>query len=432
MASASETTVNNILKEVYPGAIEDQLNNEVALWYLLDKTKETVGGFGKRVVRSMRVTRNAGVGSRPDNGTLPTGSSQGYQQAQINPATTYLVGQISGRVIRTAASGDATFEKPLEAEIRYGMTDLVRDLSRQLFMGAGNITSVNGVVTASISVVVVDVRNLGIGMIVEFWNAGTNQTSPDGGAGTGTVITAINVATKTITVTTAQASIASGASVARVGNNTAAFTTYEMNGLDATIDDNTDYAGRPYFGINRATYPVTYGNRMDASVNNTTLLGGDAAIVLNENKMQYEMDQARNNGGYTDLIVSDYDTRRKFSNLLQSNKRYPVEGITAPSFAGGFERSQDLLRNVGDGLSFGGAPFFTSSQAPAGKMFGLDMKSWEIIQQSEIEWVQDDAGTVLFSLVNAATSQDAFRYALYYDANLYCEAPNRNWKLVNC
>lgn len=431
MAAASETTVANILKEVYPGAIEDQLNNEVALWYLLDKTKETVGGFGKRVVRSMRVTRNAGVGSRTDGGTLPTGSSQGYTQAQINPATTYLVGQITGRVIRTAASGDATFEKPLEAEIRYGMTDLVRDLSRQLFQGSGAITTTNGTVTTSTSVVVNDVRNLGIGMIVEFWTTSTNQTTNDSGI-TGTVITAINTATKTLTVTTAQVSITTGASVTRVGNNTSATATYEMNGLDTTIDDNTDYAGRAYFGINRASFPVTYGNRMDATVNNTTLLGGDAAVVLNENKMQYEIDQARNNGGYTDVIFSDYDTRRKFSNLLQSNKRYPVEGINAPQFAGGFERSQDLLRNMGDGLSFGGAPFYTSSQNPAGKMFGLDLKSWEIIQQSEIEWVQDDAGTVLFSLVNAATSQDAFRYALYYDANLYCEAPNRNWKIVNC
>jgi hypothetical protein len=429
--AATEAVVSPILKEVYEGGIEDELNNASELWFLLEKTKETVGGYGKRVVRPMRVTRNTGVGSRPDNGTLPNPGNQTFIDAQINPASTYLMGQITGRTIRSAATDTASFERPLEAEIRFGMTDLVRDLGRQLFMGAGQVTTVNGTVTASTTVVVKDVTNLGIGMVVEFFNSGTNQTTADSGLTYGSAIAAINTSTLTLTMTTAQ-TITSGATVARVGNNTAATTTYEMNGLDTTIDDNTDYSGRAYFGINRATYPVTYGNRLDASVNNTTILGGDTATILNENKLQYMMDQAKMNGGYTDLIISDLNTRRKYSNLLESNKRYPVEGINAPQFAGGFQRSQDLLRGVGDGLSYGGAPWIASTECPTGKAFGLDMKSWELIQQSEIEWVQDDAGTVLFSLINASPRTDAFTYSLYYDANLYCSAPNRNWKMVNC
>lgn len=424
--AATEAIVSPILKEVYEGGIEDELNNASELWFLMEKTKETIGGYGKRVVRPMRVSRNTGVGSRPDNGTLPNPGQQGYVDAFINPASTYLTGQISGRTIRSAASDSSSFERPLEAEIRFGMSDLVRDLGRQLFMGAGVITTVNGAVTASTAVTVVDTTNLGIGMVVEFWNGATNQTTPDAGLSAGTTI--VSIVGKVVTVATAQ-TIATGATVARVGNNTGFQTTYEMNGLDATIDDNTDYAGRAYFGINRATYPVTYGNRLDAT--STTAVPGDNSAVINENKLQYMIDQAKFNGGYTDIIVSDLATRRKYANLLESNKRYPVEGINAPQFAGGFQRSQDLLRGVGDGLSFGGAPWIASTECPVGKVFGLDMKSFELIQQSEIEWVQDDAGTVLFSLINANPRQDAFTYALYYDANLYCSAPNRNWKIVN-
>lgn len=429
--AATEAIVSPILKEVYEGSIDDELQNASELWFFMDKTKETVGGYGKRVVRPMRTTRNSGVGSRPDNGTLPSPGNQGYLDALINPATTYLLGQISGRTIRTAASQAAGYEKPLEAEIRFGMTDLVRDLGRQLFMGQGNISTVNGAVTASASVVVKDVNNFGIGMIVEFWNGGTNQTTVDAGLSAGTTITAINTATLTITVATAQASIATGATVARVGNNTSATATYEMNGLDFTLDDGTDYS-QTYFGINRSTNPILYSNRLDASVNNSTLLGGgDTATTLNEDKLQYMMDQAKFKGGYTDIIVSELNVRRRYANLLTNNKRYPVEGISAPDFAGGFKRGVDLLTGVGDGLSFGGAMWIGATQGLAGRVFGLDMKSFEIIQQSEIEWLQDDTGSVLFPLINSSPRQDAWSYGLYYDSNLYCSAPQHNWKIVN-
>lgn len=428
MASATETTVSSILKEVYPGAIEDQLNNEVALWAIFEKTKESVGGFGKRVVRPMRVVRNSGVGSRPDNGTLPVAGNQTFVNANINPATTYLVGQISARTLRTAASDESTFENTLSAEMRFGISDLVTDLSRQLFMGAGQMTTVNGAVTASTTVVVADASNITQGMVLEFWNGSTNQTTNDSGI-TGTAVVTVNYATNTVTVTTNQ-TITSGAAVTRQGNNTAATTTYEMNGLDVTIDDLTDYPGRTYFGLNRSTYTTLQGNRLDIS--SSSAVPGDTGTVLSENKLQYGVDQARKlGGGYVDLFVTDYNTRRKYSNLLQSNKRYPIEGINPPQFAGGFQRSEDLRANMAEGLSFDGAPFIASRQAPAGKVFGLDTKSFELIQQSDVEWVSDDSGRVLFSLINSSPSQDAYRYSLYYDANLYCEAPDRNIKFVN-
>lgn len=428
MASATEATVSAILKEVYPGAVEDELNNESALWAIFEKTKVSLGGQGKRIVRPMRVARNSGIGSRPDNGTLPTAGNQTLVNAQINIATTYIRGQISNRVMRSSASDQAAFEDALSEEIRFGLSDYVSDLSRQLFMGLGRLTTVNGTVTASTSVTVNDVTNLAVGMVVEFWNGGTNQTTNDSGI-TGTVITAINTSTLVITVTTSQASITSGATVARQGNNTSATATYEMNGLDTTVDDGTDYSGLSYFGLSRTTYSVLNGNRLDVS--NSSAVPGDSTTVLNENKMQYGVDQARRiGGGYVDLFVTDYNTRRKYSNLLQSNKRYPVDGINPPQFAGGFQRSQDLRANMAEGLSFDGAPVIASRQCPATKMWGLDTSSFKIFQQSDIEWVLN-GDSVLHPLMTA-TGQDAYQFAMLYDANMYCEAPNRSVKFVNC
>lgn len=427
MASATETTVSSILKEVYPGAVEDEFNNECALWAIFEKTKVSVGGQGKRIVRPMRVARNGGIGSRVDNGTLPAAGSQVFTNAQINIATTYLRGQLSGRVMRTSATDTAAFEDALSEEIRFGLSDYVTDLSRQLFMGGGRLTTVNGGVTTSTTVVVNDVSNLSQGMVLEFWLAGANQTTNDSGI-TGSAIDAINVTTKTLTMHTAQAAITTAATVTRQGNNTSATVTNEMAGLDTIVDDNTDYAGLAYFGINRATFPLLYGNRVDIA--SSSQIPGDATTTIGENKLQYGVDQARKiGGGYVDLFVTDYDTRRKYSNLLTTNKRYPVQGINAPQFAGGFERSQDLRTNMAEGLSFDGAPIIASRQTPAAKMWGLDTSSFKVFQQSDVEWVPN--GDSVLHPVMTASNQDGYQYAMLFDANLYCEAPNRNVKYVN-
>lgn len=420
MAQASESSVSAILKEVYPGAIEDELNNEIALWAILDKESVTLDGQGQRIVRPFRVNRNQGMGARNDTDLLPLPGNQQLTNAKINMSSNYLVGQITGRVIRTSYGTDAAFENALEEEIRFSLTDVPNEIGRQLFNGAGQLTLTNGTVTASTSVVVVSTQYLAVGMYVEFWTTVTNQTTNDAGlptGQTGTLITAVNNATNTITVTTAQASITTGATVARSQNNTSATLTKELVGLDTTIDDNTDYPGLAYFTANRATFPVLYGNRFNA------------AGSLSENLMQQGFDAARQiGGGIIDLIICDYATRRTYSNLLASLKRYPLEGVNAPQFAGGLDVSQDLRTQMGEGLSFSGAAMIPSRQAPPKKMWMLDTDSFKLFQQSEIEWVMN-GDTILHPLL--VNSQDAYKFSLYYDAQLYCEAPNRNTKIVN-
>jgi hypothetical protein len=416
---ASESTVSAILKEVYPGAIEDELNNEIALWAILDKEKVTVDGQGQHIVRPFRVARNQGMGARNDTDLLPLPGSQSLQNAKINMSSNYLVGQITGRVIRTSYGDDAAFENALEEEIRFSLTDVPNEVGRQLFNGAGQMTTLNGAVVASTSVVVNNTQYLAVGMYVEFWKSdNTNETTNDAGLPTGytgTLITAINNATNTITVTTAQ-TLTTGDGVSRAGNNTGFTTTKELNGLDTTIDDGTDYSGRLYFGVNRSTFPILNGNRIDA------------AGSLTENLMQQAFDLARQiGGGVIDLSIMDYATRRTYSNLLTSLKRYPLEGVSAPDFAGGLEVSKDLRTQMGEGLSFSGASVIPSRQAPPKKMFMLDTDSWKLFQQSEIEWVMNGDSILHPLLVNG---QDAYRFSLYYDAQLYCEAPNRNAKVV--
>jgi hypothetical protein len=417
---ATEATASAILKEVYPGAIEDELNNEVALWAILDKEKVTIDGQGQHVVRPFRVNRNQGMGARNDTDTLPQAGNQTLANAKINMSSNYLVGQITGRVIRTSYGNEAAFENALEEEIRFSLTDVPNEIGRQLFNGAGQLTTLNGLVSGSTSVTVNNTQYIAVGMYIEFWNSSNaNETTNDAGlptGQTGTLVVSVNNTTNVVVVTTAQ-TLSTLDTVARAGNNTGFTTTKELNGLDTTIDDGTDYSGRLYFSANRATYPVLYGNRFNA------------AGALTENLMQQAFDAARQvGGGIIDLIILDYATRRTYSNLLTSLKRYPLEGVTAPVFAGGQQLSQDLRTQLGEGLSFSGASVIPSRQAPPKKMYMLDTDSWKLFQQSEIEWIMNGDSILHPLLVN---SQDAYKFSLYYDAQLYCEAPNRNAKVVN-
>lgn len=418
---ANLQTVSAILKETYPGAIEDQLNNEVALYHLLKEQGNVEQQTqGKQLKPAFHTRRGAGIGSRRDNEALPTAGSQGYASPTVNYGRTYKRGEITGPTIRDTYTDDAAFENALYAEISFDIKDLVDDLDRQWHTGDGVLTTVNGVVSASTSVVVADLTYLYVGQYVEFWNNATNQTANDSGQ-LGTQITDINYTNNTLTVATAQ-TLANGAKVALAGNNTwqTAGGTKEMQGLDTIIDNGTDYPGALYFGVDRSTgaNAILQGNRVD--------FGG----TTTEEKMQEAVDLARIRGqARINAIVTDYTSRRKYSSLLIGDRRYPVMGKNAPSYAGGYLQSQDTASNAGEGLSFDDVTVVPSRKARPEKMFFLDTNSFTIFLQSDVEWVMN--GDSILHPLMGSQNKDAYQYGLFYEGQLFCKAPNRNTKAVN-
>lgn len=413
---ATTTTASAYLKELYPGTVEDELNEEIGVYAIMEKEKVSIPGQGQHIVRPFRVARNQGVGARSENGYLPMAGTQGVTSAKINMASNYLHGSITNYLIRTTFSDQAAFENALDFEMRYSAVDFTKEYARQLYTVNGQLSTVNGTVTASTSVVVNDLKYFVVGMYLEFWNGATNQTTNDPnlpGNGTGSAIVSINTTTNTLTMTTAQ-TITTGATIARAGNNTAATTSYEIQSLGSIIDA----SGSTYFGVNRGTYPILNGNVTDA------------AHVMGETTMQIAIDNARQvGGGLIDFIGCDYGTRRAYTNLLTSNKRYPLEGVTAPKFAGGLELSKDLRTQLGEGLSFSGAPVCPSAVNPTATMYFLDTESWKHYNQSEIEWIMNGDSVLHPQLT--AQNKDGYEFALYMDSQLFSNAPNRNSKVIN-
>ena len=83
--SATLTTVNGILKEIYEGNINDQLNDERITIKRIERTSEGTGTNavgGKYVTFPVRVSRNAGISYRPENTQLAPAGSQGLKAAQ--------------------------------------------------------------------------------------------------------------------------------------------------------------------------------------------------------------------------------------------------------------------------------------------------------------------------------------------------------------
>lgn len=80
---ASMTTVSSLLKEVYEGSTQEQLNNDVVALRRVEKTSEgvtsTVGG--KYVTFPVHTRRNTGVGARIEYETLPASGNQALNAA---------------------------------------------------------------------------------------------------------------------------------------------------------------------------------------------------------------------------------------------------------------------------------------------------------------------------------------------------------------
>jgi hypothetical protein len=417
---ANEAVVSALMKKVYPGAITNQLNEEVGPWAAIEKTRQTVFQ-GQDLNRSLRVGRNQGIGSRGDTERLPNPGKQRHVQATITMSSTYIVGEFTGRVVRRTYSDEAAFENVMENEMRNSLTDFTNDIARQAATGHGRLAKVvSGGAQSATTFVVDSYLNLEVDQQVVVYNGATEQSpaySISTGVG-GFTISDVNIANNTITVTPAVAisgGLTAGAFLYRAGNFDGT-TVKEMQGL-STIISNTG----TYFNIARATEPQLQANVMDFT---------GVADVDFEDKMQQASDAVFVRGGSSvDVYFTDTQTRRRFLKQLQKQRVYQVTG-GAPTFAGGNgQDNKELRRGLEDGLTFNGVPFIASRRIDVGTIYGLDTSTWEALEQSDVEWVMNGE-SVLHPLLSAE-NRDAFRFSAYKDMQLFNVKPNSNIKMSN-
>jgi hypothetical protein len=411
MAGTSETTASAILKKVYPGLIEDQLNRETALYARANKKKEAMV-FGSGLVKSIRVNRSQGLGARAENATLPSAGYQGYAAPAVGVKRNYHVGQISGAIIRDSEADDAAFEDALAADTQYNILDLTNELDWQLFHGTGIRATVNGLVTAGNVTVTVDNPGtawIGVGMAVDVYN------SINAVVAKGLTVSSIVNSVSFVIGSASGTILPDNGNVFRAGNFDGT-TLNELSGLQVIVDDGTSnsFSGS-FYGLSRTTYPGLKST-MKAS-----------AGTLTETDMQSMIDGARQSGGgKIDLILTSYAARRQYAPLLTSNKRYPSP--YSMSLEGGFKQAANMDQNTGSGLAFDDVEVVAAKNCAKDEMYFLDMGSFTFFEQSEVKWIEN-GGSVLHPLL-AAQGLDAYQYSMFHEGEFYCDAPNRNAKLT--
>jgi hypothetical protein len=367
---ATMTTVNNILKELYPGKdIADQLNEEAVGYKRIESTSQGVSTEvgGKYVTFPIRVRRNSGIGYRNELEQLQAAGQQGYASVRIG--LTYGYGRIrmSGPSMELAESKPQAFASALTKEVDGLRDDLLKDTNRIFYGdGTGVMATLTSAPAASTTFTVASIQYLNIGDVIDIF------TLPATNKATGRTITAINDATNTITVD-AVVTAASGDVIVRTGN-----LGREPQGLASIVA-----AAGLLYNVDPASEPVW------RSIVDTT--GG----ALSEGNMIKNMDNVRTRGGgKPSVIISDLGTRRAYFNLLTQQRRY----VQPTKFDGGLT---GLAFHYGTEV-----PLVDDVDAPAGTLHFLGESSFKIYRDQPWHW-STHAGSDIWKWVDNFDAYEA-------------------------
>jgi hypothetical protein len=278
-----------LLKDLYEGAVREQLNNEIPLFRILDESDKEWSG--RRVVFPVHTGRNSGVGSRSEGGTLPTAGQQGHELAVVSATYHYGRGQLSGQTI---AAGKNAFAAALSMELDGLMNDLKVDLGRQTWgTGDGRLAQIgaDGASASALSVYnrYAEPGQPGARFIVQgqLLDGGTVAASTQdfSSATVASVNVSQNPATTTDTVTISISSVTVSQCDTYLFNRGAGGAGVECLGIQAIVDVYTEaniwgsnaFYGNALQGINRAS----------ASRWNAQIMGnGGTARVIDGNLVQ--------------------------------------------------------------------------------------------------------------------------------------------------
>jgi hypothetical protein len=366
MAQATMTALTAILKEIYEGRIETQLQNEVVAATRIERTSdgvvETVGG--KYVDFPIRVGRNSGIGNRLENEALPAAGAQQYAAPHV--PLTYCYGRVrlTGQLIELAEKNYQSFSSALDEEMNGVKDDAAKDYNRQLY---GNGTGAMASVTAdgANTVTVDNIQYLEVGQQIDIRTRSTGAT-----VAANRQITAINENTKVITYDGADVTATATEGIYRM-DNFAGGTSRELSGFDLIISDTL-----VLHGVDPALQP-----KWKATVKNNPA-GAGTLRALSEGIMIETCDAVRTKGGKTTAIFTGLGCRRAYFNLLVQQRRY----TDTKSFAGGF---QGLPFNYGTEI-----PVVEDVDCKPNTMKFLDEPAFKIFRNKPWHWGDTD-GTVL-------------------------------------
>ncbi len=372
--SATLATITPYLKEVYQGRIREQLNTDTKTLKRILRSSAGVTSEvgGKYVTFPIHTRRNSGVGSRNELEALPIPGRQGHAAARVGLKYAYGGLQLTGQAISLSDSDPKSFAKALDNEIDGLKNDLQKDMNRQVYGdGSGAIGTAATAVVGTNNVVVTDARLFQIGALVDL------ITLPSTVTAAARTITAIVLATNTITLSGAVFTTAVGQIVVRNGSFGREITGFRsivaatgtLYNVDPTIEPEWAATEDANGGVNRA---------------------------LSEGRMITMADNIRTRGGKTTVIFQSLGVRRAYFNLLSQQRQV----VNEQKFTGGFT-----------GLAFttddGEIPSVADVDAPLNTQWFINEDALTFYRDEEWSWLDRD-GSMWKQVRDVSGDYDAY------------------------
>lgn len=391
----SASTIDGILKEDY--VIQKITNTVNMATYFLSQLRSEKTTAGRRFVFPVQFGVGEGQGNAAENENLPQEGFGEHEQALGNVVYQYGALYITGQSIAATRTMRAAFVSALKEALKNCRDGFKLNTQRQVWGdGTGAIAKVaSGSSGTTVSVtdpygysyVASDldanqkVRLFRRNMRVWFSDADEHR-----------IVTGINIAAGTITVDSA-VTVTTSDVIYR--SNTASTTSQnkELLGVGKVVATTGSY-----LNIARSGTPEWQGQVVQ--------LGSGSGGDLDEQSMQSVVDQVEIYGSgdvEPDLLVTDHKTRRRYLELLVSQKRF----VNTLELQGGFKA-----------LEFNGKPLMVDKDAPPQRIWFFHMSDWMWMTMQPQSWIQRD-GTIL----KWVDGKDAFRAYWHAYRNLVCKRP---------
>lgn len=392
---ADITAVTALLKDVYTSDhIEGQLDTTSVLWSQLQKVQDYHDAVGNQAVGFVKTGRNVGTSARSLNGgTLGAAGHQQTARWTLDYAANYLQLKILGTTIAKMSTARQSAVRDVDFEVTEGITDLKKELQRQLYANGDALIANCAAVTSATIPLLADTTvhakesndpiTKGQLQVGEYVDIGTtaNEAAVVADAKIVSMVDSDTAPSVTIdsSVTTTTAHFISKS------DNRSGTTSYEMNGLSNAILDSGTFAG-----INSSTAPTWKSARVDAAGN-----------ALTRSYLQQAWRKIAQTSGPPNLILTSLEQQEAYYNQLQAQVR----------FAG----DANLASGKVDGPMFNTLPVVADPDCPRDRVYFLNTNNLFLVSAGDIAWQNtSDTGSVLSWI----QGEDAFAARAAFYGNL--------------
>jgi hypothetical protein len=403
--AASISSLSAALKNFYIGPIQDQLNNEIEMFKLMEDLD--VEWAGKAAIIPMRTGRNDAVGAIAENAQLMQAGQEEYKDLTVTAGYIFGRFQFTDQAVSASAKAAGSFGTIIQLEMEKLTEDVKVFCNFRAFTGGrvlGFVWQKNNLSTFQYSGRSRDVGT-GVGNTVKFVRLDTYAT-----VGVATQLNTVSATSITLNAAINTAAVPAGVVMAVVS-----VTGTPVNQLGVP---NGNYDAEPIGIFGNLAQQTHFGQARTATTswNGTVVTQGgvDAFGALDLSDLQGLMDTILDlSGKEIDYWWTNPTNRQGYTSLLQGTNAANLFTTT---------REGDKAGDAGfSAIGYNGKAIRTSQGAPKGSWVGMHSKDWKRLTLQSGGFADFD-GKVLNKVPNTAAYEGFWR--MYY--NTVCLMPRSN------